>query len=161
MREVAGTHCSGVAAVEHVPWQSTSLLHELPLLLHLFAKQWSGQSASLRHQLELLLHFFEKQSEDDAHQSPVSTHIFAGWPSAQKSLSPVAEHAVVFQGVQVVFAVVRPRLHEPHGLPGLLIQVSARPRPERSLLEMNWQKSPRWSEVEHDSDEQIAPDSLQ
>jgi hypothetical protein len=143
MREVAGTHCSGVAAVEQVPTFGL------------------GQSLSLRHQLELLLHFFEKQSRYDAHQSPVSTHIFAGWPSAQKSLSPVAEHALVFQGVQVVFAVVRPRLHEPHGLPGLLIQVSARPRPDRSMVEMIWQKSPKSPVVEHVSDEQNAPDSLQ
>jgi hypothetical protein len=67
MREVAGTQASGEAAVSQVPGL--------------------GQSALLRHQLELLLHFFEKQSRYDRHQSPVSTHIFAGWPSAQKSLS--------------------------------------------------------------------------
>jgi hypothetical protein len=141
MREVAGTQSSGEPATSQVPGL--------------------GQSALVRHQLELLLHFFEKQSEDDAHQSPESTHIFAGWPSAQKSLSPVAEHAVVFQGVQVVFSVVRPRLHEPHGLPELLIQVSARPRPDMSVLEMKRQKSPKSPVTEHDSDQQPACDSLQ
>jgi len=82
------------------------------------------------------------QSALSLHHRPLSAHILAGWPSAQKSPASIPAHEVSLDEVQVVLAVTTPCLHEPHGLPELPMQYSLRKRPERSLLEMKRQKSP-------------------
>jgi hypothetical protein len=92
----------------------------------------------------VLLHLFVTQSALVTHQSPLSAHILAGWPSAQKSPKGEVQGTLFVQEVQGVFFVSTPCLHEPHGLPGDVMQCSAfAPRPELSaVLEMKRQKSP-------------------
>ena len=75
------------------------------------------------------------QSLPSLHQMPLSAHILAGWPSAQKSPARL-ELQEVAPEAQVVFAVVTPCLHEPQGLPDVWIQDSACMRPDQSVLEM-------------------------
>jgi hypothetical protein len=175
MREVAGTQSSAVVATQvpglglvQVPGlvQVKVGLHRAPLLLHL-----PGQSSSVTQTLWVLLHLFVMQSALVTHHSPLSAHILAGWPSAQKSPRGEVQGALSVQELQFVFFVSTPCLQEPHGLPGDVMQCSAfAPRPELSaVLEMKRQKSPLVAVLTHasvpaqhaPSDEHRASDSLQ
>jgi len=76
------------------------------------------------------------QSVSPRHQIPVSAHILAGWPSAQKSPDRLLLHEASLAPVQVVLAVTTPCLHEPHGVPDEVTHTSLFSRPEPSSVEM-------------------------
>jgi hypothetical protein len=79
-----------------------------------------------------------------AHHKPLSEHILAGWPSAQKSSGRPGSvlHEVSVEEAQVVFEVTIPCLQEPHWVPADETQVSFKSRPEPSFWEISRQKSP-------------------
>src|ERR1039457_4928092 len=76
------------------------------------------------------------QSAVVLHHKPMSAHILAGCPSAQKSPARAVLQEVSPDEVHVVFAVTTPCLHEPHGEPELETQGSLWLRPEPSKVEM-------------------------
>ena len=56
------------------------------------------------------------------HHRPLSEHICAGWPSAQKSPGRAVLQEGSAREAQVVFAVTTPCLHEPHWLAKKVLQ---------------------------------------
>ena len=76
------------------------------------------------------------QSAAVSHHRPLSAHILAGRPSAQKSPARAVLQEVSPDEVQVVFAVTTPCLQEPHGEPELETQGSLWLRPDPSKVEM-------------------------
>jgi hypothetical protein len=60
---------------------------------------------------------FPGQSATDAHQSPESAHMVAGWPSMQKSPDRLLAQDGSPDDAQVAPMVVTPCLQLPHGKP--------------------------------------------
>jgi hypothetical protein len=86
-------------------------------------------------------HLFDvpKQSLSSLHHNPVSEHILAGCPSAQKSPLNWLPHDVSPAPLQLVFSVFTPCLHDPQLNPGELTH--------SSLLLRNWRPTPSFCEI--------------
>jgi hypothetical protein len=97
------------------------------------------------------------QSPSAMHQRPVSAHIFAGCPSAQKSPVRAELHDGSPDDMQAVFAVTTPCLQDPHDVPDEPTHASLRKRPDPSTVEIARQKSPLIALLHVESDAQRRP----